>query len=126
MKALVVALILAPLAAPITAPAVAQTGQLDRPAYRRLADGMASVVYLVAWPTATYKRIELNDVDVTSDGAIVTFRLHGASAFADGDLWVDVRLHMRSSGEVTRLEWGDYNGLRTASSASTRVWATSA
>ena len=42
-------------------------------------------------------------------GGDVTFRLHGKSAFADGDLWLDVIMHVRS-GEVVGIDWGEHNG----------------
>lgn len=91
-------------------PLNAQTRSDDRAWYQRLTDGMASLVYWAAWPTATYQRVAVQDIDFVVGGAIVTFRLHGKSAWADGDLWVDVKLGLRPSGEVTSLEWGDYNG----------------
>jgi hypothetical protein len=91
-------------------PAPAQGEPGDRPLFERLVDGVAGLVYWAAWPTATYQRVALKDIAPSRDGAVVTLRLHGKSAFAEGDLWVDVKLAMRRSGEITAMEWGDYNG----------------
>jgi len=77
--------------------------------YERLVDGIAALVYNVAWPTATYERVTFGSLRPVANGADVTFRLHGKSALADGDLWLDVIMKVRS-GEITGLEWGDYNG----------------
>jgi hypothetical protein len=88
----------------------AQPREDDRAWYQRFIDGVAAIVYGAAWPTATYRRVAIGDIDVSGNSAIVTFRLHGKSAFADGDLWVDVKLGLRSTGEVTSIQWGNYNG----------------
>jgi hypothetical protein len=93
----------------VVAPAlVAQTAP-SRAWYERLVDGVAAVVYNVAWPTATYERVTFRSLNPAANGADVAFRLHGKSLFADGDLWLDVIMQVRG-GEITGLKWGDNNG----------------
>jgi hypothetical protein len=91
-------------------PATSQTQAGDKPLFERLVDGVAGLVYWAAWPTATYQRVSIHDIAPAADGAVVTLRLHGKSAFAEGDLWVDVKLGMRRTGEITNMAWGKYNG----------------
>ena len=57
----------------------------DRAWYERLVDGVAGLAYNIAWPTATYERVTFGSLRPVSGGADVTFRLHGKSAFAEGD-----------------------------------------
>lgn len=90
---------------------VAEAAQpaVDRAWYERLVDGAAGFVYNLAWPTATYERVAFGSIRPMASGADVTFRLHGRSAFADGDLWVDVVMHVRS-GAIAGIDWGESNG----------------
>jgi hypothetical protein len=92
----------------MAAPAWAQTGSEKR-WYERFVDGVAGFVYNVAWPTATYRSVELGSVEFVPGGADVSFRLHGKSAFAEGDLWLDVVMMVRS-GAIEDLKWGRHNG----------------
>src|SRR5262245_4315742 len=81
----------------------------DRAWYERFVDGIASAVYGFAWPTATYQRVELERISPVAGGADVTFRLHGASAWASGDLWLQVVMQIRD-GQVKDFKWGENNG----------------
>jgi hypothetical protein len=63
----------------------------------------------MAWPTASYRRVTVDDVQALDDGARVAFTLHGISGLDGSALWVQVYVEVRS-GRITRLEWGNYNG----------------
>jgi hypothetical protein len=78
--------------------------------YGQFVDGIGQAVFFMAWPTATYRRATVDDIQPLGDGARVTVTLHGISAWDDSSLWVQVILEVRS-GKITRLDWGDYNGL---------------
>jgi hypothetical protein len=99
------------LSATLTGGATAASAQsaTDRAWYARFVDGVAALTYNIAWPTATYRDVEVSTVTPAEGGADVAFRLHGKSAFADGDLWLDVIMHVRD-GRVAGLDWGENNG----------------
>lgn len=106
--AVAIGIVLAGVAAPLSA---AAQGTPDVHAwYERFVDGIAGLVYGYAWPTATYQRVELDSVSPRPNGADVVFRLHGKSAWADGDLWLQFIMHVRN-GEVAGYRWGEHNGV---------------
>jgi uncharacterized membrane protein len=82
----------------------------DESGYRGFVDSVAGSLYFLAWPTATYERVEFGDLQSVHSGADVSFRLHGKSAFDDGPLWVDVVIEVRN-GQITDLRWGRNNAI---------------
>lgn len=78
--------------------------------FKKFVHGMGETLYFLAWPTAEYERAGFGGVSFTSNGADVSFRLHGKSGFDGGHLWVDVVVEIRN-GEITDLRWGDNNAI---------------
>ena len=85
----------------------------DDSAERSFVDSIAATVYAFAWPTATYESVTFGSATAIDDGVLVSFRLHGKSAFDDGPLWVDVLIEIKH-GEVTDLRWGRNNAILAA------------
>ena len=103
-----IGILLAGLAAPMSA--FAQRAPDERAWYERFVDGIASLVYGYAWPTATYQRVEIDSITPRPNGADLVFKLHGKSAWAEGDLWLQVIMQVRD-GEIVGFNWGERNGL---------------
>lgn len=74
-------------------------------------DRVASSVYAAAWPTATYKSVNLNAVTERRNGSLdIAFRLYGISALDNSWLWTDVILNIKD-GEVRDIHWGKNNAI---------------
>lgn len=78
--------------------------------YRGFVDAVGETIFALAWPTAEYERVAFGSVTFGADGAQVSFRLHGKSAWDDGPLWVEVMIDVRD-GRITDLRWGRHNAL---------------
>lgn len=94
----------------IASPAILRGDDDSRESYKSFADAVGESLYFLAWPTAEYQRVSFGGVSFTSNGADVSFRLHGKSGFDGGHLWVDVVVEIRN-GEITNLRWGDNNAI---------------
>lgn len=74
-------------------------------------DRVASSVYSMAWPTATYRSVNLNAITERSNGSLdIAFRLYGISALDNSGLWTDVVLNVKD-GAVRDIKWGKNNAI---------------
>lgn len=61
-------------------------------------DSVASTVYKLAWPSATYKSWRFDDFRRTPGGYRLVLKLSGLSGFDGSDLWLKIGFLMNSDG----------------------------
>jgi hypothetical protein len=84
--------------------------QDSRGVFKDYVDSLGKSLYFLAWPTAQYEGVSFGEVTPNGDGADVSFRLYGKSAFDDSSLWVDVVIVVRN-GQIADLRWGRNNAI---------------
>jgi hypothetical protein len=67
-------------------------------------------VYFFAFPTATYKGVELTAIRQGTNGTDVVFKVYGISAFDGDSLWTEVITTVKNSS-VVDLRWGANNAI---------------
>lgn len=82
----------------------------DRDSITSFVNSVAKTVYGLAWPTATYSKVALNDFTFVPGGCDITVKLSGISAFDDSDLWVRMVIMVRN-GKVTDFKVRDHNAI---------------
>jgi hypothetical protein len=78
--------------------------------YARVVDRIAELTFHIAWPTAEYDTYWCCLVRPDHGRLVVTFRLHGRSAFGGGHLWTDVNIALSKDG-IEDLAFGDNNAI---------------
>ena len=87
-----------------------QAEERDTSIARSFIEGMGGVFFAAAWPTATFERIEIGQVErLPRGGWDANLVLHGTSAW-DNPLHVRLVVTFRD-GSVERMRWGKHNGL---------------
>lgn len=72
-------------------------------------EGMGTVLFGAAWPTATYQHMKIGDIERTRGGGWdIGLQLRGTSAW-DNPLYVNLVVTLRN-GEIERIRWGKHNG----------------
>lgn len=82
----------------------------DESEARGLVHGVASMVYGLAWPTATYKTYKVKSFHRVRRGYDVTVRLSGTSYFSNDSLWVDLVIEFRD-GEPSGTRVINHNAI---------------
>ena len=90
--------------------------------YQNFINGIGAIVYKAAWPTATYYSVEYGYSQPIKNGAIITFKVNGISAFDNDWLWTEVNLTVQN-GEMTNLAWGKNNAVLVAPGVSSSIIA---
>ena len=92
-------------------PISASASQQSEGEIKTFLDGIGEALYAFAWPTATYKGIQLQDIDSNPSGGLdVTLLVHGISAFSGDSLWTEVIITLQN-WDITNLRWGRNNAL---------------
>lgn len=78
--------------------------------YTQVVHKIAELAFHYAWPTAEYETYECCNASREPGRIVVTFRLHGRSAFGGGPLWTDVNIALGKSG-IEAFSFGDNNAI---------------
>ncbi len=82
----------------------------DDSGWDRFVQGLGQSIYFAAFPTATYKGVELGTIRPGANGTDVVFVVYGISAFDDDSLWTEVIITVKGS-DIVDLRWGKNNAI---------------
>jgi hypothetical protein len=93
-----------------SASSVAQRATQNDGAVTALVNSVAGKIYKLAWPTATYKSVSIEDFEPVDGGVDVTVRLSGSSGFDGSELWLDLVFLVRD-GKLQTFKVRDHNAI---------------
>jgi len=76
--------------------------------YEKLVRSQGANLYTLAWPSATYKSVDIQEIHLTDGGADLTVVLRGRSAFDNSELWVQTLIKIRD-GKFVDLRWNTHS-----------------
>ena len=80
------------------------------PFYERWVNRVASEVYSVAWPSASFSGVDFLGTRKHGADTDAVFRLMGRSAFDNSPLWVEVVATFHN-GTFRNIRWGNHNAI---------------
>lgn len=78
--------------------------------YTKFVNSIGQSIYYLAWPTASYRGIQLQNVIKKNGRIYYVVAVYGLSGFDQSSLWSQVVLETYN-GEISDLRWGDHNAL---------------
>lgn len=103
----------------------AQQNATDQDNAKSFIGSMAQTVYAMAWPTATYKSVSIDDFEPADGGFNVIVKLSGLSAFDGSDLWLKLAFLFRN-GSLQDIQVRDDNAILVRPFATSRALASAA
>ncbi len=65
-------------------------------------------IYFLAWPSAKFSKVDIENITTTTHGVGATVVLTGKSAFADAEIWVRALIEVRN-GKFFDLHWKEHS-----------------
>lgn len=89
------------------------TNSLSAYSVDEFANDVGYTIFKIAWPTATYKNIEVLDQKSTSNGYMIIFKFNGDSNLCSGDtfcsLWFKLKMNLDNDFNIQDMEVLSHN-----------------
>jgi uncharacterized membrane protein len=102
--------------------AFSQAQSRDKSFYQEAVDSVGEMLCFLAWPSATFNRIEIKDFAFKSNGADLKLKIHATSAMLFEDkLWVELILKVRD-GEFEDIRFANHNAVWAQPGETIEAW----